>query len=73
MVHNIFNYLDSDNSGSISTAEFTQVISKLDNGSLTRDDVEEIVRMADENGDGEISLHELTTLVEDTIKAQIAL
>ena len=71
VLHNIFRYLDSDHSGTVSTAEFEKVISKLDNGSLTRDDVEEIVRMADENGDGEISLHELTHLIEDITKGHI--
>ena len=72
MVHNVFKYLDSDNSGSISTTEFMEVISKLDNGALTREDVEEIVRMADSDGNGEISLEELTELVEETAKNEMA-
>ena len=71
VVHNIFRYFDTDHSGAISTSEFVDVISKLDNGSLTREDVEEIVRMADKNGDGEICLHELTHLIDDCTKGQI--
>ena len=71
MVKNVFTYLDTDNSGSISTTEFMEAISKLDNGALTREDVEEIVRMADADGNGEISLEELTELVEETTKNQI--
>jgi len=71
MVQNVFKYLDTDNSGSISTAEFAEVIGKLDNGTLTREDIEEIVRMADIDGDGEVSLEELAALVEETAKNHI--
>ena len=65
IVQNVFKYMDSDDSGTISTTEFMETIRNLDNGTLTREDIDEIVYMTDVDRSGEISLEELTTLLED--------
>ncbi|KAI6040790.1 calmodulin-like protein [Pisolithus marmoratus] len=52
-----FNVFDVDGNGYVSAAELQQVMTRLGER-LTRADVEEMIREADTNGDGEISLEE---------------
>lgn len=56
-----FKLFDSDGNGTISKDELTQVLST--SGQITQDTIEEILKQADENDDGEINFDEFCNLM----------
>ncbi len=69
MVAYTFQSIDKDGSGSISTEEFaTALMTFAKSGSLSMDDVRELVNDADKNKDGHVDLKEFTEMIEDLMK-----
>jgi Ca2+-binding EF-hand superfamily protein len=63
LVHDVFEMIDKDGSGSITVEEFQSVLMKLP-VQISEADIDVIVREIDSGGDGEISLHEFADVLE---------
>lgn len=62
LVDHIFKIIDRDNSGTITAVELKTTLSSLGEV-MSHDDVQHIVREADENGDGVIDVHEFAEMM----------
>ncbi|KAK4238776.1 hypothetical protein C8A03DRAFT_33172 [Achaetomium macrosporum] len=60
---NAFKVFDKDGSGTISSDELRHVLKKLGEN-LTDDEVEEMIKLADRNGDGHIDYHEFANIMK---------
>lgn len=63
LVHDVFEMIDKDGSGSITVEEFQSVLMRLP-VAISEADIDVIVREIDSGGDGEISLHEFADVLE---------
>jgi len=63
LVHDVFEMIDKDGSGSITVEEFQSVLMRLP-VQISEADIDVIVREIDAGGDGEISLHEFAAVLE---------
>jgi calmodulin len=63
-----FRTLDKDGDGRLSTADLVGLMSAA-GGCLTQSEAQQIITLADGNGDGEISLTEFTAMVQDAKQA----
>jgi len=69
LVDNIFRIIDRDGNGTITTAELRITLSSLGEV-MSHDDVQHIVREADENGDGVIDVHEFADMMKRSFEHQ---
>jgi len=63
IVKDVFAMMDQDGSGSVTTAEFIDVMEKLGTN-LSKREIEELVKEIDSGGDNEISLQEFADVLE---------
>lgn len=63
LVHDVFEMIDKDGSGSITVEEFQDVLMRLP-VQISEADIDVLVREIDSGGDGEISLHEFGDVLD---------
>ncbi|XP_002737577.1 uncharacterized protein LOC100369336 [Saccoglossus kowalevskii] len=61
-IYEAFRAMDIDGSGTISAEELREVVKRLGED-LTEDDIQEMVELVDENGDGEIDYGEFVKIM----------
>lgn len=67
VLENAFAVFDADGSGKLSTTELKDILTRVGTSSaMSEEDALEVVRLADENGDGELSIAEFVKLMKRT-------
>lgn len=69
----IFHYFDKDSSGKLDKSELKQALTMVakDCGTAVPDDemISELIEALDENGNGQLEIHEFKVLVEELLEA----
>lgn len=61
---NVFRVFDKDNNGFITPAELKQAMESLDE-TVTDEDIEEMIKEADANGDGNVNYEEFVKMMKN--------